>query len=181
MRKQDKRGSLLIAGILSLGLFLSSEQRGLAATNTRVSSPTAFLVELAGRGLLYSVNIDRVLSDDFSAGFGIGSVTMNDLNGVSANISATMIPAYVNYYLMRDAGSVFVTGGINLVTNANTVKDLKSNAGNLEFSSTPIHFNAGVGYEYRSDAGYLMRVTGYALYGGKKIAPWAGVALGYSF
>lgn len=174
----------VVAGVALVSLAIGSSKQALALEgniNTRVTNPSTVSVEVAGRALLYSINFDRVLSENISAGLGLGTVGMTYAGGTSANVSATIMPFYGNYYFIKDAGSPFVTAGINLVMNSNSVQGLTSNAGNLQFSSSPIQATFGAGYEYRSDNGYLFRITGYGLYAGKNFAPWLGVGLGYSF
>jgi hypothetical protein len=39
----------------------------------------------------------------------------------------------------------------------------------------------GIGYENRSDQGFLFRATGYIAYADKTLKPWGGVSLGYAF
>lgn len=167
--------------IFAIVLSFMMGQAFAADPNTRPTNPTAVSIEAAGRALMWSVNLDRALSDNFSAGMGIGTVGMNDLAGNDANQTAVMIPVYGNYYFIKEAGSPYVTAGVSLVTNSGSVQDLKSKAGNLQFSSSPITFNFGAGYEYRSDAGYLFRLAVYGLYAGHNLAPWAGITIGYSF
>jgi len=60
-----------------------------------------------------------------------------------------------------------------------SVSGAKTSIGGLTLSSSVVP-GVGVGYENRSDAGYLFRVTGYALIG-EKVIPWGGFSFGYSF
>jgi hypothetical protein len=160
--------------------FLGNRSIAGASNNVRATNPSAIHAEVGGRALLYSLSIDRVLNDDILVGIGLGTVTMNDLLGNSSNLSATLVPVYLNYYFMREAGSLFATGGATLVTNSNAVSGLKTSTGGLQLSSTPLLPTLGVGYEYRSDPGFLVRVAGYLVVG-QNTVPWGGVSIGYSF
>jgi hypothetical protein len=150
-------------------------------TETRVTYPSVVSFEVLGRGMLYSVNFDEALNDDIAAGIGIGSVSTNlhdtDIDG---NASATLVPVYFNYYLRRTAGSVFLTGGATLILNHAATKYKDTSTGNLQIPSSSVMPTFGAGYEYRTDTGFLFRVTGYAI-AGKSITPWAGFTFGYAF
>jgi len=151
------------------------------APHTRVTYPSAVSVEVLGRGLMYSINFDQVLSDELAAGFGYGSVS-TDLRGTStdAGQSAQMIPAYMNYYFSRTAGSIYGTLGVNVVVNAKKVKGTDSATGGLEFGRESIMPTVGLGYENRGDTGFLFRVAAYGLVS-NNITPWLGFSFGYAF
>lgn len=150
------------------------------AEHVRMSNPNVAGVEVLGRGLLYSAFFDRVVSDDLAAGIGIGTTKTQDLNGNDASKSATLIPAYANFYFNRDQGSLYATGGVTLITNSSDVSNLKSTTGAVEFGTASVLPTFGLGYENRSDAGFLVRFTGYGIVG-KKLAPWIGFSFGYAF
>ncbi len=160
---------LYVLVILSTTMATSS----LAGEQTRLSNPNAFGVELLGRGLVYSVFYDRVMSDVTAAGFGIGSVSTSQGN------STFVIPAYFNYYLAKNESSVFLTGGASIITNTAQVGGDTTTVGSLKFPSTFVVPQAGVGFEDRSDAGFLFRVTGYAMLG-SSVTFWAGFSFGYT-
>lgn len=152
-----------------------------ASEHTRVTVPDALSVELLGRGLLWSVNYDRVLSDDLAAGFGFGTTgTKTVVSGVDTNTSAKVVPFYVNYYFMREQGSPFVTGGADILLNASEVKTYKSSVGNVEFNSNTVLPNFGVGYENRSEAGFMIRAAVYGVIA-KDFNPWFGFTFGYAW
>jgi hypothetical protein len=178
LRSGSGLGLSLWLGLLGL-IFVSHSAEALT-NNTRATYPTALSLELGGRGFLYSLNFDRALNDNLAAGVGIGNVTANLANLSSVSQSSIVIPVYFNYYFIPDAGSFYLTGGADLLTNAGNVSGLTSSPGGLSFSSSPIILTVGVGYELRSDAGYLVRVAGYGIYGSSLI-PWGGISFGYSF
>lgn len=150
------------------------------AEHTRVTYPNALSVELFGRGLMYTIQFDRVIQDDLVVGMGYGHVALRTVDDVDTGQNASIIPAYVNYYLMRDQGSLFVTAGMSIIGNSDQAKDRRSKFGDVEFSSAPVLPHFGVGYEVRSDTGFLFRGTAYGMIA-KKFAPWVGFALGYGF
>lgn len=156
------------------------QDRGLlTGEHTRVTNPNALSVEVLGRGGLFSVNFDRVLTDEFSAGIGIGTLSGRSTDGSTINtVSATIIPLYVNYYFQRSAGSVFATAGMSLVRFNGSQFDAK--LGNYDLEGNGIVPGFGAGYENRGDYGFLFRVTAYAFIT-KNITPWLGFAFGYAF
>jgi len=166
-----------MAALGMMALFLSAETW---ADNVRVTNPNAISVEALGRSLMYSVNFDRAMNEDMVAGFGFGGTPTKNAAGASAGITATMFPVYFNYYFLRDQGSLFATGGVSILTNSTSVNGLTSNPGGLDFNSSSVLPNFGVGYENRGDTGFLFRFTAYAIVG-KSLAPWIGFSLGYAF
>jgi hypothetical protein len=173
--------SILVFGYLFFGFWFPFSARfAEASNNIRATNPNAIHAEVGGRALLYSLSFDRVLSDDLLVGIGVGSVTMNDRFGGTSGLSATLVPVYLNYYFMREAGSLFATAGASLVTNSSLVSGLTSSAGGLQLSSSPLLPTLGLGYEYRSDPGFLVRLAGYLILGQNSV-PWIGVSIGYSF
>lgn len=156
------------------------QERGLlTGEHTRVTNPNAFSLEVLGRGGLYSVNFDRVLTDEFVAGIGYGSLTGRSTVGTSQEtVKATVIPLYVNYYFQRSAGSVFATAGMSMVRFDGSRFDAK--LGNYALEDNGIVPGFGVGYENRGDYGFLFRITGYAFIT-ENITPWLGFTFGYAF
>ena len=167
----QKTRALIAVAIISAASLIPGTAR---AEHTRVTNPSAIGIEVLGRGVAYSLFFDRVLSDDLVAGIGYGSASMD----VAPN-SAQLIPVYFNYYLARDQASLYLTAGATVVANSGDVKGDKTSIAGLEIKDGVIP-TVGLGYENRSDAGYLFRIAGYALIGGS-VKPWAGFSLGYSF
>jgi hypothetical protein len=159
----------------------ASSTGGPLSDHTRVTYPSAVSVEMLGRGMLYSVNFDQVMNDNIAAGVGFGSVSTNFHDSdVDAGETATFIPAYMNYYFQKSAGSPFVTGGVTLILNHAATKGLDTSTGSLQIPSSSVMPTFGAGYENRSDTGFLFRVTGY-LIAGKSLTPWLGFSFGYGF
>jgi hypothetical protein len=173
--------STLIVALALLVSVVSSSAMAEPGPHTRVTYPSAFSVEMLGRGMLYTVNYDQVVNDNIAAGVGFGSVSTN-LHGldVDANKTVSFLPAYMNYYFLKEAGSPFVTGGVTLILNHASTKGLDTSTGNLQIPNSSVMPTFGGGYENRSDTGFLFRVTGY-LIAGKTLTPWLGFAFGYGF
>jgi hypothetical protein len=144
---------------------------GARADNVRATNPQALSLEVLGRGLWYSVDFDYALGEDAVAGLGLGTIS-------AGGDTATTIPAYLSYYFAREAGSLFATAGATVLTR--NFNGRTTSAADLEFSSSPVLPTFGAGYEYRSDAGLMFRLTGYGIVA-KSVKPWVGFAFGYSF
>jgi hypothetical protein len=144
-----------------------------SAPNTRATYPSAFSVELLGRGMLYSINFDQVVDEDVAAGFGFGSV------GTETGPNAVMVPAYMNYYFQPTANSLYATAGVNLVINSNNVEDLQASTGGIVFPRSTVMPQFGLGYENRGDNGFLFRVAAYGILA-KEIRGWMGFTFGFA-
>lgn len=168
---------------VALSVVLSSlvSSSSVFAAHTRVTYPSAVSAEILGRSMLYTIGFDQVLNDDLAAGVGFGTVSLNYRNtDTDAGKSATFVPVYMNYYFKRDGGSPFVTGGVTLITNHSSVKNLETTTGGLEIPSSNVMPTFGGGYENRGDNGFLFRITAYAV-AGRSITPWVGFSFGYGF
>lgn len=160
--------------LLAAGAVVSGPDIAYGA-NTRVTNPSSVGVEILGRSLGYSVFLDRVLSDQFSAGLGIGK------GPAEFDRNATILPVFANYYFVPEQGSLFATAGASIVLNSGTVEGTAARLGGADFGSNPILPTFGIGYENRGDvAGFLFRIAAYGIVS-EKIAPYVGFSFGYSF
>lgn len=177
-RNVDLLRTLILSALLSAFLLVSAVSA--RAEHTRVTVPDVVGVEVLGRTTLWSLTYDRVLSDELAAGFGFGTSGTKTLGGVDTGNSAQFVPVYVNYYFMPEQGSAFLTGGVSVVLNSNTVSAFQTTTGNLELPSSSVVPTFGLGYENRSEVGFLVRGTLYGLVG-DNFAPWFGFHFGYAF
>ncbi len=150
------------------------------AEHTRVTNPNSIGIEVLGRGLLYSIQFDRVLNDDLAAGIAFGAIATKTASGTDSGKTASFIPVFMNYYFAREQGSIYATAGATLVTNASDLNGLSANMSSLTFSSNAILGTVGLGYENRSDNGFLFRICGYGIIG-TTIVPWVGFNFGFAF
>ncbi len=149
----------------------------------------AIFIELGGNAVLYSLNYDRLLGQDygFRVGFGYLGVSSGSQNndGTSASASLLIIPATLNYFLASHSdgkvgSSKFELGaGIVLV-------DLSANVsgggiGNA-FSKSGFGGTATIGYRYQPyDGGVLFRIAFTPVFGSVGFLPWAGISFGFTF
>lgn len=125
----------------------------------------AFSIEAFGRGLLYSVSLDYLLTSRLGVG---AYATSSGFFGLGA---------YANYYLLTERHRPFVTAGAGYIV---TSRD-KQQGSQMRMDSGAI-FSPGAGYEFRSDESFLLRVTGYALVEKSRgLVPWGGLSFGWTF
>jgi len=138
------------------------------------AAPNAVYLELAGNGLLYTLNYDRLLTPNVAArvGFmGLGAAS----DSASAGIVAA--PLMVSY-LFGQGNSHFETG-LGVMLAAGAVDEVE---GFEDESFSGAVGTATIGYRYqRPGGGFVFRagVTPFFDTGG--IAPWIGLSLGYGF
>lgn len=163
----------------------------------RAHTKNGLSLELLGRGATYSINYDRLLGRSVALGLGFSYMNLQSRAGDFGNMEITimMVPLYANFY-MNDSMThrLLGTAGVT-VANASVVagSDLANKANKA--SETPLPFEldttasasitvplpiAGIGYEYRSQGGFLARLSGYGVFYGT-FQPWAGVGLGSHF
>ncbi len=161
-----KQAQWILASIMFVvGAFDCASAVG---AETRPTYPTVIGIEALGRAASYSFFVDRMLDENFAAGVGYGGGPV------------PMIPVYGNYYLGQAQGALYLTAAASLVLNLDDVRGKETSAGGWVISDNVIPI-FGLGYENRSDQGYLFRATGYGAYVGSELKPWVGVSLGYGF
>jgi hypothetical protein len=136
--------------------------------------PNAFLLEVLGKGGLYSIAYERALADRVAVGGGLSYWPENQQTQEFGESDSRVftIPVYGNAYLYQVIRSkIFATGGITWAF-ASADTDLESISGNGPIGTI------GVGYEYRAnEKSYLIRVTPQILIG-DEITPWIGLSIG---
>ncbi len=140
--------------------------------STSLSRPSAFSLELLGRGSLYSLNYDRSLNDSMAVGGGL-SFYSSYIVDVSATV--LLFPVYMNYYFTPTLHRPFVTGGIDFLFATADVQGLAPLTGAFIL---PVF---GGGYEFRMENGFLYRVAAYAFVWDKIVGTWIGISFGLTY
>lgn len=132
--------------------------------------------EALGNGGLYSVNYDRLLTDNFGIRAGFMYLSKIDIFFVAAE-DILIFPATLNFFvgekhkLELGAGLVFAS-----VSNTSAF-GFKSDSGGSNIVGT-----ATIGYRYQKpDGGFLFRIGFTPLFGTGGFEPWGGISLGFSF
>jgi hypothetical protein len=144
--------------------------------------PNAVSIEAGGKGIMYSLNYDRLLDSKWAMGAGYSFYA---LGTAEKNAQIAIVPLYSHFYFTEEFNRFYITGGLDVVNvqvksnNVNpTDADKIFSVGKTEFrnSTLPI-FLAGSGWELRTRSGFLFRATGYLTYY-QEILPWAGISVG---
>jgi hypothetical protein len=126
----------------------------------------AITFELLGRGVAYSFNYDYLILDNFGLGAGLSYYGSG-----SANL--LIIPVYGNFYPLGERHRLLLTAGPTFLT-------FSGKTSNDSIKASGVAFNAGVGYEFRGESGFIFRATPYVYFGQISTA-WLGLSFGYAF
>lgn len=139
---------------------------------SREELPNDFGIELLGRSLIYSFTYQRNLNNTFALEAGFSALGGGDSDD---NTMWLFFPIGAKIYFVPKNGSPFIAGGINIV-NASI------DSGPFSDSETGSYYYAGLGFEYRSEGGFLFRGTAYGLIGEDGgFFIWPGLHVGYAF
>lgn len=152
-------------------LFLSLLLQSTALAQSRSELPNDFGIELLGKSLLYNFSYQRMISNPVGLEIGLSA-----LGGGSSedNVTIILIPLGAKLYPVSKNGSPFLTGGVVLVTAS-------VESGPFSNSASNTYGYAGLGFEYRSNSGFLFRGTAYGLFSGGSFFIWPGLFVGYAF
>lgn len=144
-------------------------------TSSNPFNPSTISVELLGRGGVYSFDYDKMVSDSVALGVGLSYFSVSLFE---TNVSAVIIPVYVNYYFSTTPSRGFLTGGADIVVASASDR---SGIGLGSFTGTGAAGVVGGGYEYRGTSGFLFRAAPYLIVGTGGIAITAGFSFGVAF
>lgn len=170
--------TVLVAASLFLGTAGSAVGQSTAGNSpltTRTTLPNDFGVELLGHSLIYSFLYQRMVSPPLLglevsiAGLGSGS---SSGNGGSSLVFGSVGGRL--YFVPRNA-SPFATAGL-VFANAST----DSGPFSSESSSTSWGYT-GLGFEFRSPGGFVLRAAAYGLIHDGGYLIWPGLTVGYAF
>lgn len=137
-----------------------------ALAQSRRTLRNDFGIELLGKAALYSFSYQRMVTP--SVGL---QASLAALGGSSTGTTVVFIPLGGKFYFIPKNGSLFLTGGIVVLTGS-------SDAGPIDSET---YSYAGFGFEYRSDGGLLFRGTAYGLISSGEFFIWPGLHVGYAF
>jgi hypothetical protein len=163
----------------------SSSSKGREAKN-------AIYADLLGPGLFYSLNYDRVITDDLSARIGISylsfgaSATDGAGTTASASFSYWAVPLTVSYLGIGSENNMFEVGGGGVLMNVkgSGLVDASGEAGaSGSASSTMIALTALAGYRHQpADGGFVFRIgLSPEMVIGSGFLPWGYLSLGAAF
>jgi len=157
--------------LLRLGLVLSGLLGAMAHADERAAHNSAY-VELGGSGLLWSVNYDRMLGENFSLRVGVEGLKFYELCDCKSF-----------FFVVAGTASALVFPGahkLEIGLGATTFIGTTDNSG---YKPAPITWLTGVvGYRYApKHSGLMFRATLTPVFAGRPAFPWAGLSVGYQF
>jgi len=169
--------TVLIALSLSIGMTGSAAGQSAAGDSpllTRTTLVNDFGVELGGHSLIYSFSYQRMVSplvglEASVAGLGSGS-TSGD--GGSALVLGSVGG---RLYFVRKNASPFATAGIVFANASTDSGPFSSNSSSSSYGYT------GLGFEFRSPSGFVIRAALYGLIHSGDYIIWPGLTVGYAF
>src|SRR5262245_22405596 len=121
VRMSKRRGSnrrRVGCAVAALVWLLPLGWRAQAAAGVRAARPNVVGAEVAGRGLVSTLNYERFFTNQLGVGCGVMVV------GTEAG-AVGVVPVYVSM-LGGDAHSLYLAGGVTLFTGVGTVHDFES-------------------------------------------------------
>ncbi len=142
-----------------------------ATAGSRLALPSDVSIELLGKSLLYTFSYQRMIGNNVGLEAGLSALGGGTTD---ENTTVVFVPMGAKVYLFPKDGSLYVTGGLVLVTAS-------IDAGPFDDESSDTYSYLGLGMEYRSPGGLLFRGTAYGLIAGGGFFIWPGLAVGYAF
>ena len=164
-----------------------------SASSSGREAKNAIYADLLGPGLFYSLNYDRVLTDDLSARIGFSYLSLGASasdgqgNSVSESFSYWAVPLTVSYLGIGSENNMFEVGGggvlmdvkgEGLVDAKGENVDAEGNVDTMLFGLTAL-----AGYRHQpADGGFVFRVgLSPVMVFGSGFLPWGYLSLGAAF
>jgi hypothetical protein len=152
----------------------------------------AIYVDLLGPGLFYSINYDRMLTDDLSARIGFSYLSFGASAGdgtgagsASAEFSYWAVPITVSYLGIGSDSNMLEVGGGPVIMNikGSGVVETDETASGAEASATVFAMTGMVGYRHQpADGGFVFRVgASPVMVFDAGLLPWGYLSLGAAF
>jgi len=157
--------------LLACSLLTGIPAQGASTSGSRLTLPSDVSIELLGKSILYTFSYQRMIGNTVGLEAGLsalGGGTSDD------NTTIVFVPVGAKVYLIPKDGSLYLTGGLVLVTASFDV-------GPFDDKSSDTYSYLGLGMEYRSQGGLLFRGTAYGLIAGGGFFIWPGLSVGYAF
>ena len=170
-----KYGARCVSTMVLLVTLSSSE---LSAQSKSGPSQNIAGIELLGRGLVYSLNYEGLLTNRIGAGGGLAywTTSSSGLFAPSKKSATFVIPAYLSWTPIGRNHSPYLAAGLTMATSKTTEVLLGNTRYRIGAFST-----LTLGYQYRSGGGILVRPTVSRIAIDGDFALWPGITLGYAF
>ena len=160
----------LSAAILLCPMPSPGHAQDTARTNSRAALRNDVGIELGGKAVIYSFSYQRMIVPALGLEAGAGA-----LGGGSSTDNTTLafFPVSAKLYLFPRNASIYLTGGAVFAT-------AHANTGPFDNASAT-YGQAGIGFEFRSSSGFLIRGTAYTLVFSGEYLIWPGLTVAYAF
>ena len=143
----------------------------------RPRAANAVYAELFGKGILYGVFYERLITNRFGVSVGFSHWTM-DTFLFTGPVDLTFVPVFLTWYPVGEKHHLYFDAGVDIVAG-----DFRG--GFLSDESRAATSAAGVigtGYCYRdTDGGLHFKIGGLLLVGSGGPEPWGNISLGFTF
>jgi hypothetical protein len=161
------------------------------ATSKGREAKNALYLDLGGPGLLYSINYDRMLTEDLSARIGFSylsygvSAGAGDANA-SAEFSYFAIPLTASYLGIGSESNMLELGGGPVIVNfsGSGILEAEEQSAEVDASYTMLALTGMVGYRHQpADGGFVFRIgaSPMKVFGVSYIIPEGYLSLGAAF
>ena len=139
------------------------------------SHPNSIYLEALGNGGLYSVNYDRMFSEDIGARIGFMYFAA-DWFAFFSDVELFLFPITLNYLVGSGKHKLEIGGGPVIISGSTGI------FGSEQHSGSGVVGTATIGYRYqKSNGGFMWRIGFTPLFGNGEFDPWGGISLGFSF
>lgn len=152
---------ILIFSLITLTTSFSQERNS-----------SSLYLELGGNALLYSINYDKLISDDFGlrAGFMAFAAV-----GSSSAVVAVGVPVLANYFVGEGNHRLELGLGFTYMAGSVGVADVAA-------EGSGIMPTGSIAYRYQPvDGGFFFKVGFSPIKTEYEFLPWGGLGLGYTF
>jgi hypothetical protein len=141
------------------------------------TKPNSVYFELVGNGCLYSINYDRLFTENLSGRIGLMYLSKLDLSFLTID-DIVIVPITLNYLIGNGSNKFEIGAGIDYLSfSGGSIFGLHANV-----SESKVFGTATIGYRYQqADGGFLFRIGFTPIFGENGLQPLAGLSFGFSF
>jgi hypothetical protein len=163
----------------------TSGEADTAASANQRSAKNAIYLDLGGPGAVYSINYDRMITDDLSARIGFSYMSFGASAGdASASVSIMSIPLTVSYLGIGSLSNMLEVGGGGAILRIAGDSFISGDdAASASASVTALSLSPLAGYRHQApDGGFVFRVgvSPIIVLGGGTL-PWGYMSFGAGF
>lgn len=161
-------------------LILAAVLGGLGASAPTPAQAHTLGIEVLGRSILYGVSYERSLAGlPWQTGIGLSRSAVESLEPGGQEPEFMLFPVYALGRISHRPDQAWLwSAGFTWLASTTPLQDRTSIYGGLRFASLPLILNAGLGYEWASVSGFLVRAN-LLIQLAKNIVPGLSLNLAY--